>query len=239
MSGHSKWSQIKYKKGIADQKRGQLFSKLARNILIAVKEKGSDPNVNYKLKMAIDKAKSFYMPSESVERAIKKGIGEKESSLLEEVAYEAYGPAGTALILEAITDNRNRTVAEIKHTLSQFDGKLAEQGSVAWMFEKKGVIEIKKNNFSQDKELEIIEAGAEDIAIHEDKIDVYAKPENLETLKSGLSKLGLEIISASVDFVAKNPIKIESEETKKKIEGLFEALDNQDDIQEIYSNIES
>ncbi|MBI2451111.1 MAG: YebC/PmpR family DNA-binding transcriptional regulator [Parcubacteria group bacterium] len=246
MSGHSKWSQIKHKKGIADQKRGQLFSKLSKNIILAVKEKGDNPNINYQLKLAIEKAKTFNMPNDSIDRAIKKaslptrqGVGEKETSNFEEVIYEAYGPGGTALMLEAITDNRNRTVAEIKHILSQYEGKLAEPGSVSWMFEKRAVIEIKKNKIDENKELDIIEAGAEDLESHEEKIDVYAKPENLENIKNRLIKKGVEIISASIDLVAKNPVQITNQAAKKKIEELFEALDDQEDVQEIYSNIKN
>jgi len=243
MSGHSHARTIKHKKGIADAKKGKIFSKFARLISIAAKENGGDPETNPKLRMAIEKARSFNMPSDNIERAIKRGTGELEGATLEEFLYEAYGPAGTALIIEGVTDNKNRTLSEIKHILDANGGKLAQGGSVQWLFERRGVILINPASQTQNQkskeELELlaIDSGAEDIYWHENTLDVYTKIDDLESVKKKFEDQNMIIESASLDWVAKNPIEINDDKTRGELNRLFEALDENDDVQEIYSNL--
>ena len=243
MSGHSHFSSIKHKKEITDQKRGKIFSKLARQISVAAREKGGDPEANSVLRMAIEKAKEFNMPKDNIERAIKRGAGELGEEKLEEVIYEAYGPRSIAIIIEGITDNKNRALGEIKKILNQYQGKLASIGSVKWMFERKGVItienpkpEARSPKQKEELELKAIEAGAEDIYWHEDVLDIYTKIEDLEKVKKNLEGQGIKIESASLDWIAKDEVELE-EKQKDAAEKLFEALDENDAVQEIYSNL--
>lgn len=242
MSGHSHWHSIKYQKGLADQKRGQVFSKLSREISVAAKEKGSNPETNSALRLVIDKAKKFNMPKENIERAIKRGTGELEGAKLETVIFEAFGPGGIALIIEGITDNKNRTFSEIKQILNQNNGKLANEGSVKWLFERKGCLivshELKNEDLKSKEslELKVIEAGAEDIYWHDNILDVYTKPEDLEKVKKILEEKGILIENASLDWVAKEEIEVE-EKIKESCEKLFEVLDENESVQEIYSNL--
>ena len=238
MSGHSHWSSIKHKKTAEDQKRGKIFSKLARMISVAARE-GADPETNPKLKQALGEAKNFNLPRENIERAIKKGTGEFGEEKLEEINYEAFGPGGIAVIIEGITDNKNRTLSEIKQVLKKYGGKLAESGSVRWLFERKGVIAVSvidKNR--EDLELKAIEAGAEDIYWHEteDILDVYIKPEELEKIKKDLETQGFKIESTSLDWVSREQIEISGGE-KEKCEKFFEELSENDAVQDIYSNL--
>lgn len=241
MSGHSKWSQIKHKKAITDVKKGKIFSKLARMISVAAREGGGDPNINYKLRMIIDKAKAVNMPSDNVDRAIKKGTGALEGVKMEEFTYEAYGPGGIALIIEGITDNKNRTLSEIKHLLSSQGGKFAETGSVSFLFQKKGVIII-NNEEKVDKEsleLKAIDAGAEDLKWRDENIlEINTRPEDLEKIKTILKQEQADIVieSSSLDWVPITEISVEDEKIKKQIEKLMETLDECDDVNEIYSN---
>ena len=232
MSGHSHFATIKHKKGIADEKRAKAFSKMARVIIITAKEGGSDPNTNSKLRIAIDQAKQLNMPKDKIERSIKKGTGELEGEKLESVTFEAYGPNNIAIILEGITDNKNRTLAEVKKILTQYHGKLAGEGSVKWMFERKGIIII--NDKSEDLELVAIEAGAEDILEQDDFVIVYTKPEELEDVKKNLQEKNIKIESSSLDWVAKELIEVDD---KNSLEKLFEVLEDNDDIQNLYSNL--
>lgn len=241
MSGHSHWAGIKYKKGLADAKRSQAFSKMAKEIMVAVREGGSDLNFNAKLKLTIEKAKAANMPADNIERAIKRGSGETETAKLEEVLFEAYGPGGIAVIIEGITDNKNRTLGEIKQILNQNDGKLTGEGSVKWMFERKGCITINPEFQSSDlkkEELEMlaIEAEAEDVYWHDGILDIYVKAEELEKTKRNLEEKGVKIESASLDWVAKEEVSPD-EKTKKACQKLFEVLDENEAIQEIYSNL--
>ncbi|MCK4454318.1 YebC/PmpR family DNA-binding transcriptional regulator [Candidatus Parcubacteria bacterium] len=245
MSGHSHFSSIKHKKEITDAKRGKIFSKLARQISVAVREKGSDPETNSGLRLVIEKAKSVNMPKDNIERAIKRGTGELAEEKLEEVMYEAYGPGGIAIIIEGITDNKNRALGEIKQILNQAGGKLADSGSVKWMFERKGAIiieipksEIRNPKFKENLELKVIEAGADDIYWHNETLDVYTKPEDLEKVKKNLEEQGIRAESASLDWVAKDEIKLEEKEAKAA-ERLFELLDENEAVQEIYSNLKT
>lgn len=241
MAGHSHWARIKYKKEAADQKKGQIFSKLAREIEVAARL-GKDPELNPKLRMAIEKAREMKMPSENIERAIKRGCGELESEKLEEILFEAYGPGKVAILIEGITDNKNRAINEVRQVLEKFNGKLVGEGGVRWMFEKKGCITLDFNsqNLKSKEDLEIIaiEAGAEDLYWHGDLLDVYTKIEDLEKVKRNLMEKGLKIESASLDWVPKEMVEVKEKE-KEELEKLFENLDELDSVQEIYSNLKT
>jgi len=234
MSGHSHFKTIKYKKGAADAKRGNLFSKMAREIIIAAKEGGSDVNFNPKLRMSIERAKEFNMPKENIERAVKKGTGELEGVKLESVVFEAYGPGGVAVIIEGITDNKNRALGEIKKILTQNNGKLVGGGGVQWMFERKGVIIISSEN-KEEAELAAIESGADDLYWHNSSLDIYTKPEDLEKIRKSLEDKGMKPESVSLDLVAKEKVEI-NDKDKNACQKLFEALDENEAVQEIYSN---
>jgi YebC/PmpR family DNA-binding regulatory protein len=240
MSKHSHWAKIKRKKEVADKERGRMFSKVLRMISVAAKQ-GGNPETNASLRLAIEKAREFNMPKETIERAIKKGSGGLEGGILEEVLYEAYGPGKIAILIEGITDNKNRVFNEIKKILERYNGKLVTPGSVKWMFERKGCISLNiKNQISniKNEELEMmaIEAGAEDIYWHDDFLDVYTKIEDLEKVKKKLEEKGIKIESASLDWVAKEEIEV-GEEDKIAAQKLFEDLDESEEVQEIYSNL--
>lgn len=238
MSGHNKWTQIKRQKGTNDAKRSKIFAKLSKVITLAAKTSG-DPDANPVLKLAIEKAKQVNMPSDNIQKALKKGTGELAGGNLEEVLYEAYGPEGVALIIEATTDNNNRTVSEVKHILSVHSGRLGESGSVKWMFDRYGYLEISFNEKikTEDVEIQAIEAGAEDVNVLDNMVVIYVKPEDLYRVKSELEKNGLEILETGFEWKAKNKVKVDNE-VSGKIEALFEALDEQEDVNEVYSNLE-
>jgi len=248
MSGHSHARTIKHQKTITDQKRGQMFSKMARVISVAVREGGPNPETNSKLKIAIEQAKGSNLPKENIERAIKRASGgELEEEKLEEVLFEAYGPGGIAIIIEGITNNKNRTLGEIKQILSHYGGKLVSGGGVKWMFERKGCITINSkflstsesgNGAKTKEELELIaiEAGAEDVYWQDEMLDAYIKPESLEEVKKNLEAKNIKTDSASLDWVAKEEISVD-EKIKEACQKLFEALDENEAVQEIYSNI--
>lgn len=239
MSGHSHWSTIKRKKGAADAQRSRIFSKMARIITVAAR-KGKDPIMNPALRFAIDKAKEANMPKDNIERAVKRGAGELEGAELEEFAFEAMGPGNIAIIIEGITDNKNRALNEIKRVLKENNAKLVQTGSVKWLFERKGIIEVRslknEEGKKEDLELKVIEAGAEDIVWHEDYLSVITKAEEVETVRSNLEKAGLTIESASSGWVEKTPVS-PTEKTREGNVNLFEALDELEDVQEIYSNL--
>ena len=235
MSGHSHAKTVARTKGAEDAKRSQAFSKMARLISVAAKE-GGDPGSNSKLRVAIDQAKQVNMPKDNIERAIKRGTGELAGENLEEFVFEALGPGGIALIIEGITDNKNRSLGDVKQILNQYNGKLAGEGSVKWMFERKGAIIVNNEQGAINKEqleLEAIEAGAEDIKEREDLIEIYTKPEELDQIKKNLENKGIKIEAASLDWVPKEEIEANKESAQK----LFEALDDNDAVQNIYSNI--
>ena len=253
MSGHNKWSKIKRQKGVADIKKGKIFSQLSKQITLEAKN-GGDPAMNPALKFAVEKAKQANMPADNVEKAIKKGTGELEGGAIEEVLYEAYGPEGIALIIEGTTDSTNRTVAEIKHILSRNNGRLGEAGSVKWMFDRFGYIEIDKKDLQiseEEIEMMIIDSGAEDFSVpdssnlslsdkNEDHqiIVVYTKPEDLYKVKENLENNNIIISDIGFEWKAKNTIKIEDEKIHNRIEKLFEALDEQEDVNDVSSNFE-
>lgn len=239
MSGHSKWSQIKHKKAITDVKKGKVFSKMVRLISVAARAKGKDPEANPNLRALIDKARSINMPIENIERAIAKGAGELEGSQIEEFTLEAYGPGGSALLIEGTTDNNNRSISELKFLLSEHNGKLANPGSVLWLFERYGLIILKAPAAKKDElELTAIDSGAQDIKWpDEETMEVYAKPEELEKIKKLLVEKGLKIDDSSLVWVPKNETSIEDQKAKEQLEKLFEALDDHEDVNEVYTNI--
>lgn len=232
MSGHSKWSQIKHKKGATDAKKSAVFTKIANMITIAARLYGGDINGNPRLEMVIAKAHEMNMPKDNIERAIKRGTGELEGVTLEALTLEAYGPGGSALIIEAITDNKNRTVTEIRNALGQHGGKLANSGSVIYQFHKKGVIRVK--NPSEELELKAVDAGAEDTKKTAELLEIHTRPEDLQKVKNNLA--GLAIESADLEYLPQNPLSLTGE-TKKQTEALMQAIAERDDIQEIYSNL--
>jgi YebC/PmpR family DNA-binding regulatory protein len=237
MSGHSHWSSIKHKKGAEDAKRSKVFSKASRVISVAAREKGGDPEANAKLKIAVEQAKSVNMPKENIERAIKRGTGELEGEKLESFAFEALGPSGIAIIIEGITDNKNRTLGDMKQILNEHNGKLANEGSIKWMFDRKGVITINNEQKTLNKEeveLKAIEAGVEDIRWHEDFVEILTKPEELDQVKKILDEKGVISEASSIGWIAKEEIEVAN---KENLEKLFEALDDNDAVQNIYSNL--
>lgn len=236
MSGHSHWHSIRGQKAITDAKRGKVFSKLARILTLTAKETGGDPGKSPKLRVAIEKAKEANMPKENVERAIKKGTGELEGESLEEFIFEGYGPAGTAVIIEGITDNKNRALGDIKNILADNHGKMVGEGAIRWMFERKGIIIIPAEGKNKESlELIAIEAGADDLNISDNVLEVFTKPENLDSVKKALEAKQIKIESANIGWSAKEKTTI-SDTDKAKCEKLFEELDENDAVQEIYSN---
>ncbi|NOX17967.1 MAG: YebC/PmpR family DNA-binding transcriptional regulator [Chlorobi bacterium] len=236
MSGHSKWSTIKRKKAAVDAKRGKIFTKLIKEITIATREGGNDPNGNPRLRLAIDNAKSANMPMDNIERAIKKASGELEGVSYSELNYEGYGPSGVALFIECVTDNKNRTVAEVRHILSKYGGSLGETGSVAWMFDRKGVIAFPAQEKTEDDIYEIIlETGADDLVLEDDFFEVTTPIENFEPTRKALVEAGLAIENASLQWIAKNTVDI-SGEAAEKLEKMIDALEDNDDVQNVFTN---
>lgn len=235
MSGHSHWAGIKHKKGIEDAKRAKVFAKLARVITIATREKGGNPDMNPSLRLAVEKARAANMPSDNIERAIKRGTGGEEGSALEGFCYEAFAPGGVAILIEGITDNKNRTLSEIRKILSTHGGRMAEQGSVQWMFDRRGCLAITTPD--SELELKIIDAGAEDIKQTEQETLVYTAPDKVMEVKKNLEGSGIAVSSMSFAYIPKNPMPAEDDATQKNLERLFDALDEHDDVQEIYANI--
>lgn len=238
MSGHSKWANIKYKKAAQDAKKGRIFTKIAREITVAVKQGGADPTANPRLRLALDKAKSVNMPKDNVERAIKRGSGAGNEENYEDVIYEGYGPGGVALLLLVLTDNKNRTVADIRKILSRHGGALGESGCVGWIFERKGILRINKDDVAEEKLYNLaIEEGALDINMQDMAYEVLVEPQDLERFKEIFITHNIKIESAEVTMRPKNTIPVEKEEAKKLI-NLLNELDEHDDIQEVYSNFE-
>jgi len=238
MAGHSKWANIRHRKAAQDAKRGKIFTKLAREITVAAREGGGDPEKNPRLRAAIEKARKFNMPKENIERAIKRGTGELAGESYEEVTYEGYGPGGVAIIVKCLTDNRNRTAAEVRHAFSKHGGNLGTSGCVSWMFERKGVITVPAENYDEETVMmAAIEAGAEDVVREDDKYLVYTAPSELEDVREGILKSGIEVEEAKLDLIPTTTTRIEGE-TALKVLKLLEALEDLDDVQEVYSNFD-
>jgi len=238
LAGHSKWAQIKRQKGVADARRGQLFTKLGREITVAARQGGPDPDGNPRLRLAIQRAREHNMPMDTIERAIKRGVGGGDVAALEEVVYEGYGPGGAAILIEAMTDNRNRTVAEVRSLFTRSGGSLGETGSVAWIFDSRGVITVELNGSDPDEfALQAIDAGAEDFKIEDDTLEVYTRPGDLEDVRKKLEALGVRIESAEVSMVPKTTIQLDPKDAVATLR-LLDRLEELDDVQRVYSNIE-
>ncbi|MDR2523537.1 MAG: YebC/PmpR family DNA-binding transcriptional regulator [Synergistaceae bacterium] len=238
MSGHSKWANIKHRKAAQDAKRGNLFQKLVRAIIVAAKEGGGDPSMNIRLKTAIERAKAVSVPMDNITKGIKRGTGEIEGAAYEELTYEAYGPGGVAVLIEVMTDNRNRTTPEIRALLARNGGQMGESGSVAWMFERKGVLEI-KGRLDEDALLSCgLEAGMTDMESSDEGYTLYCEPSNLQTLKEALEKAKYAVESAETPMVPKTPVEIADADTARKIIRLIDVLEEHDDTQNVYFNFD-
>ena len=238
MSGHSKWHTIKHKKGALDAKRGKVFTKLIKEITVAARTGGGDPDANARLRKAITDAKAQNMPNDTIDRAVKRGTGDLEGVNYEEITYEGYGPNGVAIMVETMTDNRNRTVAELRHLFSKNGGNLGESGSVAWMFDKKGLIVVDKETKSEDELFEIaIEAGADDLQMEGEVFEIYTAPENFEAVDEAIKKAGVEPQASEISMIPQNYIKLEGADAKQMLK-LYEAIDDHDDVQKVYSNFD-
>ena len=238
MSGHSKWSSIKHQKGVADARRGKLFTKLTREIILAVREGGSNPETNYHLRLAIQKAKDNNMPSDNIERSIKRGEGTLEGASLVEMVLEGYGPGGAAIMVEALSDNRNRTVQEVRSLFTRSGGNLGESGSVTWLFDSKGLIIIDTDKTNADElALQAIDAGAEDVDTQEGYIEVYTTPETMETVRAALEQNGVAVYSAEVTKVPKTMVSLD-EQTEIQVLKLMDKLEELDDTRSVSSNVD-
>ena len=240
MSGHSKWSSIKHKKGAADAKRGQLFSKLARAIIVAAREGGADPDANLALANAVQKARDNSMPKDNIERAIARGSGAAgDGQAYEQVTYEGYGPGGVALLVEALTDNRNRTAAEIRHLFAKHEGNLGAAGAVAWLFERKGIALVDADSVDEDElMLAAVDGGAEDVTREGSSFQVTSAPEDLPTVREALEQAGIPLESAELTMVPKTTISIDDEAAARKLLRLLDALEESDDVQDVYGNFD-
>ncbi len=239
MSGHSKWHSIRHKKAAKDAKRGKLFTKLIKDITVAARDGGGDPDLNPRLRRAIEKAKAANMPIDNIERAIKKGTGELPGVTYESVVYEGYGPGGAAILIHAYTDNKNRTVAEIRHIFSKKGGNMAGAGSVAWIFSKKGLIIIDKSVIDEDSLMEmVLEAGAEDLKSEGDTYEVFCEPANLESVRQALDDKGISYQSADITMIPSTTVQITDEHTARQLLSLMEALEEHDDVENVYSNFD-
>ncbi|MCJ7529834.1 MAG: YebC/PmpR family DNA-binding transcriptional regulator [Anaerolineales bacterium] len=237
MSGHSKWSTIKRKKGANDAKRGQIFTRLGREIMLAARDGGEDPESNFRLRLAIDRARAQNMPKDNIERAIKRGAGGKEGVDLVEVMYEGYGPNGVALIIECVTDNRNRTVAEIRHILTRHGGNLGEGGSVAWQFNRVAVFTIPTMSVDQDKVFELaVEAEADDVKFDEDSIEIIGPVEAFKHISKSLRQANIQPEEAGLKMLPNNELELDPQDAMQVMR-VVEALEDLDDVQEVYSNL--
>lgn len=240
MSGHSKWANIKRRKAAVDAKKGKLFTRLAREIIVAAREGGGDPEANFRLKAAIQRAKDANLPNENILRAIQKGVGGGEGSGYEEVTYEGYGPGGVAMLVLTMTDNRNRTAADIRHLFSKYGGNLGEAGCVSWLFEPRGLIIVDRarTEISEDElMLAALEAGADDVQTEEDSFEILTKPEDFNAVRAALEAQGLPIAEAELTRIPKTTVPLDGEEAEK-VNRLIEVLEDYDDVQEVYTNLE-
>lgn len=238
MAGHSKWHNIKHKKAKEDARRGKIFTKMTRLITIAAREGGGDPDSNLRLRLAIDKARSVNVPNDTIERAIKRGIGELGAGSYEEIVYEGYGPGGVAVMLQIMTDNRNRTASDIRHIFSKHGGNLGETGCVAWMFEKTGIIKVPSEGLDEDEMmLTALEAGAEDVEADEEFYTIQTQPENFEAVREALLAAGLTVDSAEISMLPTNVIEVEGDVAKRLLQ-MLEALEDHDDVQDVYANFD-
>ena len=239
MSGHSKWANIKRKKGANDAIRGKITTKIGREITIAVRMGGGDPTGNMRLKLALSKAKANNIPKDNLQRAIQKGLGAAEGSNYEELTYEGYGPAGSAIMLDILTDNRNRSAADVRHIFSKYGGNLGETGCVGWMFKQKAVFIVEKETFEDEDELMgiVLDAGAEDLKAEDDVFEITADPADYNAIEAALGEKGIETASAEITMVPDTTVKLEGKDAEK-MQNLIDALEENDDVQNVYSNYE-
>lgn len=238
MSGHSKWSTIKHKKAATDAKRGKVFTRLAREIAIVAREGGGNPETNFRLRLVMDKAKSANMPKDNIERAIKRGTGELKGEELAEVTYEGYAPHGVALLVQVLTDNKNRTVSDVRRILTRQGGTLADAGAVAWQFERKGYVAIAPDGVDQDALFEVaVEAGAEDVVFGDDLFEVYAEPEYFQAVRQALEDADIHFETVELAMLPKTTMQLEEKQTLQ-IMGIIDALEELDDVQQVCSNLD-
>lgn len=238
MSGHSKWATIKRKKAATDARRGQVFTKFAKEIAIAAREGGPDPDMNFKLRLVVDKAKAVNMPKENIERAIRRGAGLEKGETLEEVMYEGYGPHGVALLVQVVTDNRNRAVSEVRRWFNRLGGSLGEAGCVAWQFEPKGYLTLAPDDHDQDEIFDIaVEWGADDVVFGQDLIEIYTTPDSFQAVREALESRGIQLESAEITMVPKTTITLEEKQALQNMT-LINALEELDDVQAVYSNLD-
>jgi len=236
MSGHSKWSSIKHQKGVTDARRGQLFTKLTREIIVAVRQGGDNPEANFRLRLAIQKARENNMPADNIERAIKRGSGTMEGVTLVELVLEGYGPSGVAILVQALSDNRNRTLQDVRSVFSRSGGSLGESGCVAWLFDSKGLITVETKNLDgEELALQAIDAGAEDVNIDDDPIEIYTKPEELEKVRAALEQQNVPIASAELAMIPKTVVELEEKAALQTLK-LLDKLEELDDVQHVFSN---
>ncbi len=237
MSGHSKWSQIKRQKGANDVKRGAIFTKMGREIAVAARAGGGDPDGNFRLRLAIERARAMNMPADTIKRAIEKATGGGEGEQFEEIVYEGYGPGGVAILIEAATDNRNRTAADVRSILTKAGGQLAGTGSVAWQFEQRGMITLAPEGDPEQLELAAIDAGADDVDADGDQVEVYTRPTELEEVRRNLEHAGMTIETSELTMIAKNTVELDVGKARQALR-LVELLEEQDDVQRVTANFE-
>lgn len=238
MSGHSKWATIKRKKAVTDAKRGKVFTVIIKEVTIAARMGGGDPKGNPRLRLAIDKAKAANMPADNIKRAIQKGTGELPGVMYEDVTYEGYGPGGVAMIIESVTDNKNRTVSEIRHLFERNNGKLGASNSVAWMFHRKGVLHVLRTNYNEDDLLGVVlEAGADDMKTDEEMYEIITTPEQFETVKQIIESKGIKLEDAEIQLIPENTVKVGGKEAEQILK-LMESLEEHEDVQRVSSNFD-
>jgi YebC/PmpR family DNA-binding regulatory protein len=238
MSGHSKWSTIKRKKAATDAKRGKLFTKMGRELAIAARVGGADPDINFRLRLIIDKARAVNMPKDNIERAIRRGAGLEKGEALEEITYEGYGPQGVAMLVQVLTDNRNRSVADVRRLFSRYGGSLGESGCVAWQFDSKGYVTIDATKADPDAVFEVaVDSGAEDVTVGDDLIEILTSQSDLHTVKEALSAGEIPIESAELSMIPKTTMTLDEKATLSNM-NLIDALEELDDVQQVYSNLE-
>lgn len=239
MSGHSKWSTIKRKKGANDARRGKIFTRLIKEITVAARQGGGDPEGNPRLRSAVASAKAENMPKDNISRAIQKGTGEIAGEVYDEILYEGYGPGGVAVLVECLTDNRNRTVADVRHYFAKNNGNLGESGCVAWMFDKKGLILVDKEIVSEEELMDLaLEAGAEDVIEEESEFQIITSPEEFEDVREALEEGGLSFIDASISMIPQNTVDVAEEKIARSMLRLMESLEDHDDVQNVYANFD-
>jgi YebC/PmpR family DNA-binding regulatory protein len=239
MSGHSKWSTIKHKKAATDARKGAIFTKMAREIAVAAKEGGGDPTANFRLRLAVQKAREVNMPADNIDRAIKRGTGEQGGVQYEELRYEGYGPGGVAIMVDALTDNRNRTASEIRSLFTRHGGNVAEQGSVGWIFKRQGVILADPaDKDAEELALEVIELGASDVQVNDGQLEIETEPDDFEKVREGLENLGAKVVEAEVTMSPSQTVPVTDDGEASTLLRLMEGLEDSDDVQQVYANFD-